>query len=78
GRPTIFVHDGHPGGVGLARGGYESFEPLLARTREMIAGCPCESGCPACVQSPHCGNANGHLDKALAVALVDELESSGG
>ena len=78
GRATIFVHDGHPGGVGLARGGYDAFEPLLDRTREMIAGCPCESGCPACVQSPHCGNANDYLEKDLAVALVDELESSDG
>jgi DEAD/DEAH box helicase domain-containing protein len=71
GRPTVFVHDGHPGGVGLARGGYDAAGDLLSETRRMIRGCPCESGCPSCVQSPHCGNANDPLSKGLAVALLD-------
>jgi DEAD/DEAH box helicase domain-containing protein len=75
GRGTIFIHDGHPGGVGLTRGGYESFTPLLGRTREMIDDCPCESGCPACIQSPHCGNANSPLSKGLAVTLIDTLSA---
>lgn len=76
-RGTIFVHDGHPGGVGLARGGYAVIDELLERTRDLIAGCPCASGCPACVQSPHCGNANTALEKDLAVALLEELASRG-
>jgi DEAD/DEAH box helicase domain-containing protein len=70
---TIFVYDGYPGGVGLARSGYEDVESLLDVTRSMISECPCESGCPACVQSPHCGNANDPLDKRLAVQLLDGL-----
>ncbi|MFB6354266.1 MAG: DEAD/DEAH box helicase [Halobacteriales archaeon] len=73
GRSTVFVHDGHPGGVGLARGGFEAFGSLLAETRDMIEACPCADGCPACVQSPHCGNANEPLTKGLAVELVDHL-----
>ena len=77
GQSTIFVHDGHPGGVGLARGSFEAVSDLLVRTRASIAGCPCEAGCPACVQSPHCGNANSPLSKGLAVALLDELRNDG-
>jgi DEAD/DEAH box helicase domain-containing protein len=72
-KSTIFIYDGYPGGVGLARGGYERVEDLLRETRELLADCPCESGCPACVQSPHCGNANDPLDKGLALSLLDCL-----
>ncbi|MFB6090383.1 MAG: Zn-binding domain-containing protein, partial [Halobellus sp.] len=70
---TIFVYDGYPGGVGLTESGYDEIEGLLARTGEMIADCDCADGCPACVQSPHCGNANDPLAKAEAVTLLDAL-----
>ena len=73
GQSTIFVYDGYPGGVGLARGGYDDLGAMLSRTRELLHSCPCESGCPACVQSPHCGNANRPLDKHLARRLLDKL-----
>ncbi len=75
GRPTVFVYDGHPGGVGLTRSAYDEVEALLDDTRSLVAGCDCESGCPACVQSPHCGNANEPLEAGLAVELVDALLS---
>ncbi|WP_323676310.1 DEAD/DEAH box helicase [Halorubellus sp. PRR65] len=73
GEPTVFVYDGHPGGVGLARTAYEDVHALSARTVEMLDACACEDGCPACVQSPHCGNANDPLDKAGATHLLDAL-----
>ena len=73
GAATIFVYDGYPGGVALARTGYEDVEGLMRTTREMLGGCPCEDGCPGCVQSPHCGNANDPLDKGLAAELLDIL-----
>ncbi|WP_254837719.1 DEAD/DEAH box helicase [Natronomonas marina] len=73
GAPTIFVYDGYPGGVALARTGYERFASLAGTTLEMLRGCPCEDGCPACVQSPHCGNANDPLDKRLATDLLATL-----
>jgi DEAD/DEAH box helicase domain-containing protein len=71
--PTIFVYDGHPGGVGLSWTAYEDVHALSARTLDMLEACGCEGGCPACVQSPHCGNANDPLDKGGAVHLLDEL-----
>lgn len=70
---TIFIYDGYPGGVGLTRTGYERIEPLMADTRALITECPCADGCPACVQSPHCGNANEPLDKTLALKLLTAL-----
>ncbi|MBO4249101.1 DEAD/DEAH box helicase [Halomicrobium sp. IBSBa] len=71
--PTIFVYDGHPGGVGIVRSAYDDIEGLLATTLSMLRSCDCADGCPACVQSPHCGNANDPLDKGLATYLLDEL-----
>ncbi|ACV12438.1 DEAD/DEAH box helicase domain protein [Halorhabdus utahensis DSM 12940] len=72
-RSTIFIYDGYPGGVGIAEAGYESIGDLAATTGELVADCDCEDGCPACVQSPHCGNANDPLDKGLAIELLEAL-----
>jgi DEAD/DEAH box helicase domain-containing protein len=73
GLPTIFVFDGHAGGVGLTERGFERFDGWVADTSHLLAGCPCRSGCPSCVQSPKCGNLNEHLDKAGARALLERM-----
>jgi DEAD/DEAH box helicase domain-containing protein len=71
--PSIFVYDGYPGGIGLSRRGYDAFESLAAAARVLIAECPCESGCPSCVQSPKCGNLNEPLSKPGGVRLLTGL-----
>jgi DEAD/DEAH box helicase domain-containing protein len=71
GRMTIFVYDGHPGGAGFAARGYDTAETWLRSTRDAVAACECETGCPSCVQSPKCGNGNEPLDKAGAVRLLE-------
>jgi DEAD/DEAH box helicase domain-containing protein len=76
GRSTIFIYDGHPGGVGIAQRGYEQFERLLGDASRLIAECPCESGCPSCVQSPKCGNLNEPLHKAGALELMGLMKAS--
>lgn len=48
-RPTLFLYDALPGGVGLARRIFERAEELFSRATRLIAGCRCESGCPACI-----------------------------
>jgi DEAD/DEAH box helicase domain-containing protein len=75
GRPTIFVYDGHPGGVGITERGFEAFEGWVDDTAKLLAGCPCERGCPSCVQSPKCGNLNDMLDKGGALELLRRLLS---
>jgi DEAD/DEAH box helicase domain-containing protein len=69
--PTVFVYDGHPGGAGFAERAYEVAAAWLGATRSLIASCGCDAGCPSCVQSPKCGNANSPLDKAGAVRVLD-------
>ena len=76
GEPTILVYDGYPGGAGYAARGFEVFDAWLTATRDLIAACPCEAGCPRCVVSPKCGNGNEPLDKAGAVALLDVVLTS--
>jgi DEAD/DEAH box helicase domain-containing protein len=76
GAPTIFVYDGHPGGVGITERGFEAFEGWVKDTARMLRGCPCLVGCPSCVQSPKCGNLNEPLDKAGALALLERMLSS--
>jgi DEAD/DEAH box helicase domain-containing protein len=78
GLPTIVVHDGHPGGAGFAERGYAALREWLTATRDAVAACECERGCPSCVQSPKCGNGNEPLDKAGAVRLLDLVLSHAG
>jgi DEAD/DEAH box helicase domain-containing protein len=73
GGPTIFIYDGHPGGVGITRQGFHAFETLVADAHRLIAECPCERGCPSCVQSPKCGNLNEPLAKAGALELMARM-----
>jgi DEAD/DEAH box helicase domain-containing protein len=73
GRPTIFIYDGHPGGVGLTRVGFERFERLVSDALRLITECPCRDGCPSCVQSPKCGNLNEPLNKRGAVELLSRM-----
>jgi DEAD/DEAH box helicase domain-containing protein len=77
GAPTVFVYDGHSGGVGIAERGFAQFEGWVADTVRLLEGCPCERGCPSCVQSPKCGNLNEFLDKAGALTLLSRMSNSG-
>ncbi|HLE98584.1 MAG TPA: DEAD/DEAH box helicase [Gaiellaceae bacterium] len=73
GRPTIFVFDGHAGGVGITARGFDRFEDWVEDTVRLLQRCPCAAGCPSCVQSPKCGNLNGPLDKAGARTLLERM-----
>lgn len=70
---TVFVYDGHPGGAGFARRGYDAAEQWLAATHQVISTCDCTDGCPGCVQSPKCGNGNDPLDKRGGARLLAAL-----
>ena len=52
GRPTIFVYDGHSGGVGIAERGFDVFEGWAEDTAKLLRGCPCERGLPVLRAEP--------------------------
>jgi DEAD/DEAH box helicase domain-containing protein len=72
-RPTVFIYDGHSGGVGITERGFDEFEGWVEDTAQMLEGCPCSDGCPSCVQSPKCGNLNEMLDKAGALTFLRRM-----
>lgn len=74
GLPTIFIYEGHPGGVGIVEQGYRDFEALLFRAARLVGECPCEAGCPSCIQSPKCGNLNEPLNKQAALDLMRRMQ----
>ena len=71
--PGIFLYDGYPGGIGLAEKGYGIIQDLLRKTFEHVSTCPCEMGCPSCIQSPKCGSGNRPLDKRAAILILQYL-----
>jgi DEAD/DEAH box helicase domain-containing protein len=75
GGPTIFIYDGHPGGIGITRRGYDAFDRLVLDAQRLIGECPCKEGCPSCVQSPKCGNLNDPLSKRGALELLARMQS---
>ncbi len=70
---TIFVHDGLPGGSGFAAHAFDVAQQWLEATLERLETCACVAGCPACIVSPKCGNANQVLDKGRAAELLRAL-----
>ncbi len=73
GGPAVFIYDGYPGGIGLSERCYRVLDDLLAETLRLLEECPCEAGCPSCVQSPKCGSGNRPLDKAAARLILAGL-----
>ena len=72
-KPSIFVYDGHIGGVGLTESGFARFGEVVRLALNRVSGCPCRDGCPSCVYSPKCGNNNKPLDKTGARHLLADV-----
>ncbi|MFC1908475.1 DEAD/DEAH box helicase [Chloroflexota bacterium] len=75
GRAQIFIYDAYPGGVGIAERGFDIITELWQATCRTITECPCQEGCPSCIQSPKCGNNNEPLDKQAARVILEGLLS---
>jgi DEAD/DEAH box helicase domain-containing protein len=70
--PRIFVYDNYPGGVGFSEPLFRMDEELRRRTRDLIAGCECQHGCPTCVGPV--GN-TGPMAKSVAVRILELIEA---
>jgi DEAD/DEAH box helicase domain-containing protein len=68
--PRIFIYDNYPGGIGFSQPLFRMHDEVVERTRRLVAGCDCESGCPGCVGPV--GN-TGPLAKSAALRILDLL-----
>jgi DEAD/DEAH box helicase domain-containing protein len=68
--PRIFLYDSYPGGIGFSEPLFAMHDALLADTRRLIAGCPCDHGCPTCVGP---AGESGVRAKAVAMAILTYL-----
>ena len=69
-RPTLFVLERVPGGIGLSDEVFRRFEDLLAQALEWVRDCGCENGCPACIGADTGNDSNA---KSQVVRLLREL-----
>lgn len=70
--PNLYLYDNYPGGVGLSEPLFGMSGELIQNTRQLIANCPCETGCPSCVGPA--GEVGEH-GKRVALAILDKLEA---
>lgn len=68
--PRIFLYDAYPGGIGFSAPLWEMQSDLLSKTRELIAGCDCDNGCPMCVGPI---GETGPLAKTVALRILQHL-----
>ncbi|OIJ11278.1 ATP-dependent helicase [Anaerobacillus alkalilacustris] len=68
GKPTIFLYDRYPGGVGLSNDVFKYIYIILDKTKHYIQRCTCEEGCPSCV-----GVASSSNSKTLSLTLLNKL-----
>ncbi|MGE5246053.1 MAG: DEAD/DEAH box helicase [Betaproteobacteria bacterium] len=73
--PRIFIYDKYPGGIGFSEPLHRMHDELLEKTRQLIAGCDCENGCPGCVGP--IGN-TGPLAKAAALRILELIAPTAG
>ena len=68
--PTLYLYDAYPGGIGLSEPLFHLHDLLIRRTRELIASCQCDKGCPSCVGP---AGETGERAKEAALAILDRL-----
>jgi DEAD/DEAH box helicase domain-containing protein len=78
GTTSVFIYDSCAGGAGFAERGYQVAADLLRAIAGAMGACPCEAGCPSCVQSARCSSGNSPLSKVGAAALVAALLAASG
>lgn len=72
-KPTLFIYDSYPGGIGLSERVYDVLLPLLEQTKQHVYLCPCEHGCPSCIGAQDTlGESKKQVIKVLTT-LINEM-----
>jgi DEAD/DEAH box helicase domain-containing protein len=69
-RPTVFLYDNYPGGIGLAAPLHGLRAEVVERAIELVSRCPCEHGCPACVGPVLADRKQRHTPKSAALTVL--------
>lgn len=74
-RPTVYIYDSFPGGVGFSDKLYELHGELFETAAGMVRQCGCETGCPSCVGplNEFTGTDN---PKELTLKLIDMIRAN--
>ncbi|MBI2723800.1 MAG: DEAD/DEAH box helicase [Chloroflexi bacterium] len=72
-RPTLFLYENQPGGVGMARRLFEMHTSLIDAGRSLLASCACAGGCPGCVGPVGPDGSERGANKRAAAALLERL-----
>ena len=74
-KPTIFIYDNYPGGVGLTKACYKNFRNIIKDCIKLLETCSCKSitGCPSCIQLSRCPKRNEKLNKEKALEILRKL-----
>lgn len=68
-KPTIFIYDRYPGGIGLSEKVYELMTEILSEAKKIVSHCPCKSGCPSCIGTDTSMN----RAKELTIDLLEKM-----
>jgi DEAD/DEAH box helicase domain-containing protein len=68
--PNLYLYDAYPGGIGFSEPLFRAHKLLLHKTRELVASCACEKGCPSCVGP---SGEHGERPKEVALAILERL-----
>ena len=74
-KPTIFIYDNYPGGVGLTKACYKNFRNIIKNCIKLLETCSCKSitGCPSCIQLSRCPKRNEKLNKEEALRILRKI-----
>lgn len=70
-KPTLFIYDSYPGGIGLSERVYDILLSLFERTIDHVKSCPCNAGCPACIGAQEAF----HDNKTKVLEILQMLKS---
>jgi DEAD/DEAH box helicase domain-containing protein len=69
-RPTVFLYDNYPGGIGIAAPLHGLRGEVVSRAVDLVSRCPCDHGCPACVGPVLADRKERHTPKSAALTVL--------
>jgi DEAD/DEAH box helicase domain-containing protein len=69
-KPTFFIYDSYPGGIGLSEKIYTRWDSLFQQAKDHIKACSCKAGCPICIGAQEAGTGMKKDVESLLNALV--------